>query len=149
MYLPWHFHVCTYHQSEAISQSLWAFCRFGLVLTEHDNRYHTPHNRMPFADVQAMLQFLENLATTHATPLHMQHHYQGIFLSIKIRLSCCSLTRQKDLYTISVLGHVLMTVSHISVGPSLLSLVGASPWHQSNNLALTFVLSVNKMLSNS
>ena len=76
------FHVCTYHQSEVISQSL-------SILREHGNRYHTPHNRMPFADVQAMLQFLENLATTHATLLsgHLPQH--------KIRLSSCSRTGKK------------------------------------------------------
>ena len=45
------------------------FCKFGLVLREHGNRYRTPHNRMPFTDVQATVQFLENLATTHAIPL--------------------------------------------------------------------------------
>ena len=58
-----------YHQSEAISQSLREFRKFGLVLSEHGNRYQTPHNRMPFADVQAIMQFLKNLATTYATSL--------------------------------------------------------------------------------
>ena len=34
------------------------FCKFGLVSREHGNRYRTPHNRMPFTDVQAVVQFL-------------------------------------------------------------------------------------------
>ena len=112
------FHVCMYHQSEVISQSL-------SILREHGNRYHTPHNRMPFADVQAMLQFLENLATTHATllPGHLPQH--------KIRLSSCSRTWQKDLYTISMLRHVLMMVATYQLD-KVYYLVGASHWHQGN-----------------
>lgn len=45
------------------------FCKFGLVLREHGNHRQAPHNRMPFTNVQAIVQFLENLAATHAIPL--------------------------------------------------------------------------------
>ena len=56
-HLPWDFHVFTYTQKR-YHNLLEDFCKFGLVLREHGNRYRTPHNRMPFTDVQAVVQFL-------------------------------------------------------------------------------------------
>lgn len=45
------------------------FCNCGLVLREHGSHRQAPHNRMPFAEVQAIVQFLKALAATHAIPL--------------------------------------------------------------------------------
>ena len=113
MHLPWHFHVCTYHQSEVISQSLWAFCKFGLVLREHSNRSQ-----------QNVFRWCSSYSTVlgePSLPLHMQYHYQGVFLGIKIS------TWQKDLYTISMLRHVLVMVATYQLG-KVYSLVWASHW---------------------
>ena len=45
------------------------FCKNGLVLRDHGNYRKAPHNRMAFDDVHAIVEFLKNLATTHALPL--------------------------------------------------------------------------------
>ena len=86
---------------------------------EHGNRYHTPHNRMPFVDIQAILQFLKNPATTYATSLPGRlpgHKHKALPLQSHMT---------KDLYTISMLRHVLMMVATYQLD-KVYSLVGAS-----------------------
>ena len=44
-------------------------CHNGIVLRVHGNYRKVPHNRIPFDDIQAIVTYLRNLATTHAKPL--------------------------------------------------------------------------------
>ena len=45
------------------------YSNFGLVPREHGNRHCTPHNRVPFGDVQAIVTFITRFAEVHALPL--------------------------------------------------------------------------------
>ena len=76
---------------------------------------------MPFADVQAILQFLEDLATIHACNITIPgrlpwHKHKDLPLQLHMT---------KNLYTISMLRHVLMMVATYQLG-KVYSLVGAS-----------------------
>ena len=74
-----------------------------------------PHNRIPFADVQAIVQFLENLATTHAIPLPgCLPGYKNKALPLQSHMTKRSVYHQ---YVKACSGDG----SHISVGQSLLS----------------------------
>ena len=44
-------------------------CHNGIVPRVHGNYHKVPHNRIPFDDIQAIVTYLRNLATTHAISL--------------------------------------------------------------------------------